>query len=110
MRTVKTGATDGNNTVITDGLKPGDTIVVDGADRLRDGAEIEIPATPKAPIAAPSAAPAGQAPPPANMSDRLQRMLKRLPPEEQEQIKKMTPTERRAWFREHRGEFRRGGQ
>ena len=25
------------------GLKPGDTVVVDGADRLRDGADVEIP-------------------------------------------------------------------
>lgn len=108
MRTVTIGATDGAHTVVTEGLKPGDTIVVDGADRLRDGAAIEIPAAPKAPIAAPSAPPAGQKAPPPNMRDRFQRMLKKLPPEQQEQLKKMKPAERRAWFREHRGEFRRG--
>jgi hypothetical protein len=34
-------------------------------------------------------------------------MLKRLPPEQQEKLKKMTPGERRQWFQEHRGEFRR---
>ncbi|HEY4126320.1 MAG TPA: MdtA/MuxA family multidrug efflux RND transporter periplasmic adaptor subunit [Rhizomicrobium sp.] len=111
MRTVKTGATDGTNVVITNGLKPGDTIVVDGADRLSDGAAIEIPAAPKAGIAAPSAAPAGQAPPPVNRQDRFQRMLKRLPPAQQEELKKMTPEQRRDWFREHRNEFRhRSGQ
>lgn len=111
MRTVKTGPTDGTNTVITDGLKPGDTIVVDGADRLSDGATIEVPAAPKASIAAPSAAPAGQAPVPSARQDRFQRMLKRLPPAQQEELKKMTPDERRTWFREHRGELRhRGGQ
>lgn len=111
MRSVTTGATDGEHTVITKGLKAGDTIVVDGADRLSDGSLIEIPAAPNANIAKPSEAPAGQAPPPANRVDRFQRMLKRLPPEEQEKLKKMTPAERRQWFQEHRGEFRpnRGG-
>jgi multidrug efflux system membrane fusion protein len=39
---------------VLSGLRPGDTVVVDGADRLRDGADIEIPATPNAKIAAPS--------------------------------------------------------
>jgi len=111
MRAVKTGATDSTNIVITHGLKPGDTIVVDGADRLSDGAAIEIPASPKAAIAAPSAAPAGQPAPPPGRQDRFQRMLKRLPPAQQEELKKMTPDQRRAWFREHRGELRqRGGQ
>jgi len=110
MRSVTTAATDATNIVITKGLKPGDTIVVDGADRLSDGSTIEIPAAPKATIAAPSAAPAGQAAPPAARQDRFQRMLKRLPPDVQEQVKKMTPAERRQWFHDHRGEFRRGGQ
>jgi len=107
MRAVTTGATDGEHTVIAKGLKPGDTIVVDGADRLSDGSLIEIPAAPKAAIGKPSAAPAGQPAPPASRTDRFQRMLKRLPPEEQEKLKKMTPAERRQWFQEHRGEFRR---
>jgi multidrug efflux system membrane fusion protein len=107
MRSVTTGATDGTHTVIGKGLKPGDTIVVDGADRLSEGSLVEIPAAPTANIAKPSAPPAGQAPPPANRVDRFQRMLKRLPPEQQEKLKKMTPGERRQWFQEHRGEFRR---
>lgn len=107
MRAVTTGATDGEHTVIAKGLKPGDTIVVDGADRLSDGSLIEIPAAPKTAIDKPSAAPAGQPAPPAGRTDRFQRMLKRLPSEEQEKLKKMTPAERRQWFQEHRGEFRR---
>ena len=40
---VKTGIQDGNNIQVLSGVKPGDTVVVDGADRLRDGADIEIP-------------------------------------------------------------------
>ena len=50
---VKTGVQDGNNIQILSGVKPGDTVVVDGADRLRDGADVEIP-NQNAKIAAPS--------------------------------------------------------
>jgi len=43
QRTVKTGVQDGDKIQILSGIKPGDTVVVDGADRLRDGADVEIP-------------------------------------------------------------------
>jgi multidrug efflux system membrane fusion protein len=43
QRTVKTGVQDGNNIQVLSGVKAGDTVVVDGADRLRDGADVEIP-------------------------------------------------------------------
>jgi multidrug efflux system membrane fusion protein len=43
QRNVKTGVQDGNNIQILSGIKGGDTVVVDGADRLRDGADVEIP-------------------------------------------------------------------
>jgi len=43
MRTVKTGATDGDKIAITDGLSPGEMVVVDGADRLKDGASVTLP-------------------------------------------------------------------
>jgi multidrug efflux system membrane fusion protein len=43
QRNVKTGVQDGDNIQILSGLKPGDTVVVDGADRLRDGADVELP-------------------------------------------------------------------
>jgi len=55
QRTVKTGVQDGNNIQIVEGVKPGDTVVVDGADRLRDGADVEIP-NPTGKITAPSGA------------------------------------------------------
>jgi multidrug efflux system membrane fusion protein len=54
QRTVRIGIQDGDKMQVLSGLRPGDTVVVDGADRLRDGADIEIPATPNAKIAAPS--------------------------------------------------------
>lgn len=39
---VKTGAVDGLNIEITDGLRGGETVVIDGIDQLREGAQIEI--------------------------------------------------------------------
>ncbi|WP_158742651.1 efflux RND transporter periplasmic adaptor subunit [Acidisphaera sp. L21] len=56
IQVVKTGIAQNGNIQITDGLKAGDKVVVDGLDRLRDGAKISIapppgqaPATPAAP-------------------------------------------------------------
>lgn len=43
MRTVTVGAQQGNNVAVTKGLNPGETVVTDGADRLRDGAEVTVP-------------------------------------------------------------------
>jgi multidrug efflux system membrane fusion protein len=45
QRVVTTGASSGERTAITDGLKPGETVVVDGADQLRDGAQVRVPAS-----------------------------------------------------------------
>jgi multidrug efflux system membrane fusion protein len=60
MRGVTTGATDGTHVAIVKGLQPGDTVVIDGADRLRDGDDVTIP-KPVGTISKPSAAPAGSA-------------------------------------------------
>ncbi len=43
QRAVKIGIQDGDKMQVLSGLQPGDTVVVDGADRLRDGADVEIP-------------------------------------------------------------------
>lgn len=43
VRPVKIGPTDGTHTAILSGLEPGDNVVVDGADRLRDGAKVVVP-------------------------------------------------------------------
>ncbi len=39
---VKTGVTDNDQVQILSGVAPGDTVVVDGVDRLRDGARVRI--------------------------------------------------------------------
>jgi multidrug efflux system membrane fusion protein len=41
-RDVVTGPTDGKLTTITKGLAPGDKVVIDGVDRLRDGAKVTV--------------------------------------------------------------------
>ncbi|HEV2677567.1 MAG TPA: efflux RND transporter periplasmic adaptor subunit [Aliidongia sp.] len=46
VQLVKTGISDSGMIQITDGLKAGDQVVVDGSDRLRDGAKITIPPPP----------------------------------------------------------------
>lgn len=43
MRAVTLGPTDGDNVDVVKGVVPGEEVVVDGADRLRDGARITIP-------------------------------------------------------------------
>jgi multidrug efflux system membrane fusion protein len=107
MRTVTLGPTDGTNVAIAGGLKAGDTVVVDGADRLRDGSEVTIPNS-NARITAPSAASAGDQPTDARRA-RFQRLLQSLPPDQRAALQKMTPAERRAWFMQHREQFHRHG-
>lgn len=53
IRTLKVGASDGDNTVIKEGLAKGERVVLEGTDRLRDGTTVEVvddpakvPATP----------------------------------------------------------------
>jgi multidrug efflux system membrane fusion protein len=45
IRVVELGATDGEKQQITAGLQVGDQVVIDGTDRLRDGAKIRRPGT-----------------------------------------------------------------
>jgi multidrug efflux system membrane fusion protein len=42
VRPITIGESDGVRTVVTAGLKAGDKVVVDGTDRLRDGAEVRV--------------------------------------------------------------------
>ena len=58
---VTLGPSDGKNTVITSGLQAGDSVVIDGTDRLSDGAKIKV-ATPPAP----QVSRAAESPPSAN--------------------------------------------
>jgi len=42
MRTVKTGISQGGEMSIIEGLAPGEQVVVDGAERLREGSKVEV--------------------------------------------------------------------
>jgi membrane fusion protein, multidrug efflux system len=44
VQKVKLGPGDGQRVAVLDGLQPGESVVVDGADRLRDGAKVTIAA------------------------------------------------------------------
>jgi multidrug efflux system membrane fusion protein len=64
QRAITLGPGDAKNASVTQGLKPGDTVVIDGADRLRDGAQVELPNA-TAPVGKPSAATGGTGAPAA---------------------------------------------
>src|SRR5262249_54080101 len=55
VRLVGTGPVEGEQTVITSGLHAGENVVIDGVDRLRDGALIQV-------REGPDRSPQGQAP------------------------------------------------
>ena len=59
IQPIKIGVTDNGRVQITDGLKTGDKVVIDGLDQLKDGAKIRI-ATP--PGQQPEGAPSGAEP------------------------------------------------
>lgn len=63
--TVTLGPSDGRNTAVLSGLNLGDTVVVDGTDRLSDGAKIKV-AAPSQPAAASPQVPATPGSPPAS--------------------------------------------
>ena len=69
IRQLKVGASDGSNTVITEGLAVGDRVVLEGTDRLKEGSEVEVvngsqdvPATPTEHLQGKSAAKTSDAP------------------------------------------------
>jgi multidrug efflux system membrane fusion protein len=73
IRVVETGATDGEKVAIVKGLEVGEQVVIDGVDRLRDGAKIRRP-TGSGPSGPPvAAAPADGQPPAAGARDGQRR-------------------------------------
>ena len=42
LRQIKAGPVEGDVTVIESGVEPGETVVIDGMDRLREGAKVEL--------------------------------------------------------------------
>jgi multidrug efflux system membrane fusion protein len=65
---VTLGASDGRNTAILSGLSAGDTVVVDGTDRLSDGVQISVSSAP--PAAGAAQVPATPGSPPGSKARR----------------------------------------
>jgi multidrug efflux system membrane fusion protein len=42
IRTIETGSTERGQVEVTKGLKPGEVVVVDGVDKLKEGAQVEL--------------------------------------------------------------------
>ncbi|HSZ75286.1 MAG TPA: efflux RND transporter periplasmic adaptor subunit [Rhizomicrobium sp.] len=102
MRTVTIGPTDGDKIDITQGLKPGDTVVTDGSDRLSDGADVTLPNM-KGKVNAPSAAAPGSTPPQAHSGRRgmFMKIMKKLTPAERTQLRGMERDQRMDWIKQH---------
>jgi multidrug efflux system membrane fusion protein len=97
-KVIKPGPVDGNWMAIDGPLNVGERVVIDGVDRLREGAKVEvIAADPKQRVGASAGADAASGGHKGRMAN--------LPPEIAEKIKAMSPDERRAWFQSHRDEL-----
>jgi multidrug efflux system membrane fusion protein len=42
MRNITTSLTEGDDAVVESGLTPGETVVVDGLDKLQDGTRVQV--------------------------------------------------------------------
>jgi membrane fusion protein, multidrug efflux system len=60
VRPVKLGVTDGDRVEVLSGLTPGERVVIDGADKLRDGAKVIVRSENSTPQGAPDKAPSDQ--------------------------------------------------
>lgn len=108
LRKVQVLATDGDAAAVQGELKPGDQVVTDGADRLRDGGKAEVIKTPAGAASGPGgrgrgrgASAPGDAASTAGDGERP-RWMDRVPPEMVDKLKAMSPEKRRAWFQQHR--------
>ena len=60
LRLVKLGVTEGDRVSVAQGLQPGERVVIDGADKLRDGSPVEVIQPGAAAASAPAAGQADQ--------------------------------------------------
>jgi membrane fusion protein, multidrug efflux system len=103
MRAVTLGPQQGDRVSIVKGLNVGETVVTDGGDRLREGAEVTIPSGQKVDA---SVAPPKEASAPAQSAQSGRRALfRKLTPEERVNLRSMGQDERRKWLKDHRDEL-----
>lgn len=124
VRPIEVLAVEGDWTGVVGNLAAGDRVVTDGADRLREGGQVEVIAPARVrpgagPASAPSPSATSPAPPAATVpsapsgpsaasaagtapnADRPP-WLDRLPPEQQERFMKMNPDERQKFIEQMR--------
>jgi multidrug efflux system membrane fusion protein len=106
QRLVTLGTTDGDRISVTGDLHAGERVVTDGADRLRDGAKVQV----IDPEAAQAAAATAAAEVRTSRRSGGRAGMDKLPPEEQAKIKAMSPEERRAYFQKRREQQGNAGQ
>lgn len=94
VRKVTLGPVEGDWTSVTGDVHPGEKVVTDGADRLRDGAKVQV--------IAPTAAAAADAQVAAGRSRAGG--MDRLPPDVRDKLRAMSPEDRRAFMQKYRQE------
>ncbi len=94
-RVVTPGAVDGDWMAVQGALQAGDRVVIDGVDRLRDGAKVEV-------IAADPTQRVGAQTEADTAAGGHAGWMSRLPADTQAKLQAMNPDDRRAWFRAHR--------
>lgn len=94
QRKIKVGVTDGDRVSVQGELQPGDQVVTDGIDRLREGAPVTVIAAGKVQQVDQAVQDAASQP----------RSMRNLTPAQREQVAKMSPDERKAFFQKLRAE------
>jgi multidrug efflux system membrane fusion protein len=94
QRKIKVGVTDGDRVSVQGELQPGDQVVTDGIDRLREGAPVTVIAAGKVQQVDQAVQDAASQP----------RSMRNLTPAQREQVAKMSPEERKAFFQKLRAE------
>lgn len=98
QRKIKVGVTDGDRVSVQGELAPGDQVVTDGIDRLREGAQVTVIADDKV----------QQVDQAVQQARSQPRGMGKLTPEQREKLAKMSPEERQAFIQKLRTE--RGGK
>ena len=94
QRKIQVGVTDGDRVSVQGDLRPGDQVVTDGIDRLREGAPVTV-------IDAAKVQKVDQA---VQDASSLPQSMRNLTPEQRAQVAKMSPEERKAFFQKLRAE------
>ena len=102
VRSVSLGTTEGDWIIVRGDVAVGERVVTDGADRLRDGAKVEVIVPAPRAGAAGTGASAGIASGASAPTTDQPAWMTRLPPDLAEKVKAMNPEERRAFLQKLR--------